>query len=79
MAVQTTPRPVSPDALQMHVDQAARLLGYSRTTVYRMIASGELPAIRRGRTTRVPRVALDEWIAERLTAGSDSTRGSQAV
>ncbi len=46
-----------------------RLLDVGRSTVYELIARGELPVIRIGRLVRVPRPALEEWIVTN-TAGA---------
>lgn len=56
-----TARPDGP--LLLRVSEASALLGLSRSTVYQLIARGELRVIRIGRSVRVPRQALDE-IAE---------------
>ena len=50
-------------ALLLTVEQAARLLRIGRGLCYELIARGELPAIRLGRVIRVPRFALEQWIA----------------
>jgi excisionase family DNA binding protein len=39
-------------------------------TIYRLIKSGELPAIRIGRQWRFRRADLDEWIDRQRTAAS---------
>jgi excisionase family DNA binding protein len=44
--------------LFMNVEQAARVIGISRSSAYDAIRSGELPAVRFGRRLRVPREAL---------------------
>jgi excisionase family DNA binding protein len=49
----------------LRVEEAARILGIGRTKAFEMIARRELPVIRMGRLVRVPRAALDAWIAER--------------
>jgi excisionase family DNA binding protein len=36
------------EPLQVEVIEAARLLGYSRATIYAMLNSGELPSTRQG-------------------------------
>lgn len=46
--------------------EAAEAIGVSRSRMYELLASGELPSIRVGRTVRVPVAALQAWIAERL-------------
>ena len=40
----------------------APLLGVSRNRVYQLIASGGLPAVRRGRAVRIPRQAWERWL-----------------
>ena len=41
------------------VAEVAELTRVSRMTVYRMVHSGELPAVRFGRSYRVPKSAID--------------------
>ena len=45
--------------------EAADMLGIGRTRIYEMLAEGELPSIRIGRSVRVPVAALNKWIEER--------------
>ena len=40
------------------------LLGQGRSKVFFMLAAGELPVIPIGRSVRVPRAALERWVAE---------------
>jgi excisionase family DNA binding protein len=56
-------RPMAP--LLLKAGQVAQLLGLGRSTVFALLAAGELPVIRIGRSVRVPRVALEHWIDER--------------
>lgn len=42
--------------------QVATLLGISRSQAYAMMATGRLPIVRIGRSVRVPKAALIEWI-----------------
>jgi excisionase family DNA binding protein len=60
----TTARPWQhPDRDQMMtVDEVAPVLRVSRMTVYRMIHSGVLPAYQIGRSFRVTRKALREYL-----------------
>lgn len=44
------------------VEEAGRILGYSRNTAYEAVQRGELPVIRLGRKLRVPKVALDRML-----------------
>ena len=59
------------DRLALSVEDAARLLGISRTLAYESVARGELPSIRLGKRIVVPRRALDELLASAMdrTAG----------
>jgi excisionase family DNA binding protein len=51
-------------AILLRVAAAAPLLSVSRSTVYQLIAKGEIPIIRIGSSIRIPRAAL-----ERMAAG----------
>lgn len=51
----------------LRVADVAPLLGVTSGRVYQLIAAGEIPAVRVGRSLRVPRAALDAWV-ERCTA-----------
>jgi excisionase family DNA binding protein len=64
-----TEQPTS-QPLLLTVEQAACLLQFGRSTVYEMIASGELPSVKRGASRRVPREALERWVTEQTRAGS---------
>lgn len=57
------------------VAEVAESLRVSKMTVYRMVHSGELPAVRVGRSFRVPEAAVDQLIAEGLQ-GWDSAEGT---
>ncbi len=56
--------PIEP--LLVRVEEAARILSLSRSTIYEMLESGELPSVRRGTARRIPITALHEWIARQL-------------
>jgi excisionase family DNA binding protein len=57
--------PESPVPLLLRPAEAAKLLGMSRAKIYELMASGELPTIRFGRSVRIPREALDQVISRR--------------
>ncbi len=59
------------ETLLLNAEETAKLLGLGRTKVYEMLAAGELPVIRIGRSVRVPRAALADWIAGRTLATDD--------
>lgn len=44
------------------VAEVAELMRLSRMTVYRLVHSGELPAVQVGRSFRVPQDALDAYL-----------------
>lgn len=46
--------------------QLQELLNVDRTTIYRMISSGQLPAIRVGNQWRFPREAVEAWLTSRM-------------
>jgi excisionase family DNA binding protein len=48
------------------VSEVAALLRVSNMTVYRLINSGELPAVRIGRSFRLPAADVDQYVAQRL-------------
>lgn len=58
--------PSNVDRLLLRVDEAARLCGYSRAFMYEAINRGEIPVIRLGRTTRIPKAWLEKWISEKV-------------
>ena len=55
----------------LKVEDAMSVLGVSRWMVYEMIRRGELPVLRVGRLVRIPREALDEWIATKTEHSRD--------
>lgn len=48
----------------MTVAEVAELARVSRMTVYRMVHSGDLPAVRVGNSYRVPTEAVDELLSK---------------
>jgi excisionase family DNA binding protein len=50
------------ECLTVSVEEAGRILGYSRNTAYEAVRRGELPSIRLGRKIRVPRAALQRLL-----------------
>ncbi len=59
--------PIEP--LLLRTDEAARVLGIGRSTLYALIASGELPVVRIGRATRIPMAALVRWVEAHAVGG----------
>ena len=58
----------------LRAEEVAKLLSLGRSTIFQMLARGELPAVRVGRAVRIPRSALEEWIRQR-TEGVDESVG----
>lgn len=54
--------PDTPDTTLLTVAEVADTMRVSRMTVYRMVHSGELPAIRFGRSYRIPAVAVEDLL-----------------
>ncbi|HZU60732.1 MAG TPA: helix-turn-helix domain-containing protein [Solirubrobacteraceae bacterium] len=53
----------------LRVEEAARLLRIGRSKLYQLLARGELPVVRIGRSVRIPRRALEEWIEAHTVSG----------
>jgi excisionase family DNA binding protein len=51
------------DVSFLTVAEVAAVMRVSKMTVYRMVHSGELPAVRVGRSFRVPAKAVREYLA----------------
>jgi len=54
-----------PTLVALTVEEAARRLGVGRTTMYSLLASGEIPSMAIGRLRRVPADALARYVAAR--------------
>jgi len=52
------------EPLLLKAGDVAKLLGLGRSKVFAMLTVGDLPVIRIGRSVRVPRAALEDWVAE---------------
>jgi excisionase family DNA binding protein len=61
------------ERLLLRPEEVATALGCGRAKVYRLIATGVLPALRVGAVQRVPLDALKEWIAREVTRETAST------
>ena len=63
-----------PDEI-LTIDEVAAYLKAGKRTVYRLAASGQIPAFKLGGTWRFRRGELDQWIASRIGKADD---GSEA-
>ncbi len=52
--------------LLLKVEAAAKLLSLGRTKMYELIAVGDVPVIRLGRSVRVPTASLKQWVEDRV-------------
>lgn len=57
------------DQLLYTPEGAAAKLAQGRTTVYALMASGELRSVKIGRSRRIPAEALQEYVTKLLHAG----------
>ena len=56
------------ERMALRVGEAAEALGISRSRVYELIAQGDIPKIKIGKSVRVPVEGLREWVARRQAA-----------
>ena len=54
-----------PTLVALTVEEAARRLSVGRTTMYALLASGEIPSVFIGRLRRIPAEALSNYVAAR--------------
>ena len=54
--------PSSVEPICVQVNDAARMLGVGRTKLYELIASGEIDAVKIGKSTRITTVSLHRLI-----------------
>lgn len=59
-----------PEARFLTVAEAADALRVSRMTVYRLVHSGDLPAIRFGTSFRVPETAIEDALQNLVSRAS---------
>ncbi len=64
----SAPAVPDPTLVALTVEEAARRLGVGRTTMYSLLASGEIPSMAIGRLRRVPADALADYVAARSQA-----------
>lgn len=57
------------DVLLLRIGEAAKLLGICRSQAYLLVNAGTIPSVRIGRSVRVPKAALEEWIRSQTRAG----------
>ncbi len=60
----TQPTPMSDGVTLMTVAEVAQIMRVSKMSVYRLIHSGQLEAVRFGHTFRVPKEAVDAFLKQ---------------
>jgi excisionase family DNA binding protein len=60
------------ERLLLRPDEVQKVLNISRSQVYKMLQSGEIPSLRIGRVFRIPDDKLKAWIERRSTEGSST-------
>lgn len=59
-----TSKPALSEVRFLTVAEVASVMRVSKMTVYRLVHSGELPAVRVGRSFRVPEKAVHEYLEQ---------------
>ncbi len=57
------------DKLLLKPMEVAETLGIGRSRMYEMLATGEIPSVRIGKSIRIPVRSLNEWVDNRSQAG----------
>ncbi|MCX6498868.1 MAG: helix-turn-helix domain-containing protein [Arthrobacter sp.] len=55
------------------VAEVAEVMRVSKMTVYRLVHSGEMPAVRFGRSYRVPETAVEQYLKGAVVDGRTET------
>lgn len=74
------PEPPSPPRLMLTVEEAGDLLSLSRSATYDLIKAGHLRSVKIGGRRRVPRAALEDYVAglDRRAAAPSRTRAGDS-
>ena len=63
-----------PEGEILTLDEVAAYLKAGKRTIYRLAASGEIPAFKLGGTWRFSRADIDNWIKQQSLEGLDAAR-----
>lgn len=58
--------------LLLRVDEAAKACSLGRSKMYQLIAAGEIPSVKIGRSVRIPLLALREWVTHRTNSATEA-------
>ena len=50
------------NALLLNPEEAAEILGMSRSTIYKLITAGEIQSVKIGRSRRIPRQEIERFV-----------------
>lgn len=77
MDTPTTTDPIASDApLLLRVTEAARLLGFSRATLYKMIARKEITVVKYHAASRIPAAEITRWITAHTVPYGEKPNGN---
>lgn len=57
---------MSEEKLLLRIPEVSERTGLGRSTIYTLIAGGEFPAVKIGRSTRIPADAVRAWVDQKL-------------
>lgn len=63
------------EKLLLKPGEVTELLGISKSHIYELLATGEMPSVRIGRCVRVPVASLNKWIEVNLRGGVGEAAG----
>ena len=75
-------KPVTVDKLLYTPVEAAHALGLSRSTIYVLMANGQVPSVRIGNSRRIPAEGLRRYVAmlaDKATGGQSRTEGDDGA
>lgn len=58
--------PGTVDRILYRPAEAAEAIGVSRSRIYELISSGEIPSVRVGKVVRVPVATLHAWVDQQI-------------
>lgn len=61
---------VKAGTLLVRVEEAGRMLSLSRSTIYEMVAAGELKPVKFGRSVRIQVADLEDWVKRQMALAS---------
>jgi excisionase family DNA binding protein len=56
--------------LLLTVEEAAHLIGCGRSLMYELVLRHDIPSVKVGRLRRIPKTALDEYVARLMGAAA---------